>query len=282
MKLSVVIVNYRTPGETLACLKSLAVDTPAETEFIVVENGSGDDSAERIRAGFPDAKLIESPKNLGFAGGCALGVKQARGEYLAFINSDCEAKPGALKKLVEYLDQNAEAAAAVPRLLETDGQVQNNVARLPTPGSVASEYLLGRHSAWYQDLASWSKPARIEAFSGAALMIRRVDYEAAGGFDERYFMYVEDVELSFNLRESGKKVYYLLGAVLVHHAGGSSAAERPKLNKMLHAHRIDYIKRHFRFGGRLVALSAMRLGLLIASLKHAVKTFFGSGSYRQR
>ncbi len=270
-KLSLITVNYRTPQETVAYLNSLAKEKLDDVEVIIVDNASGDGSADLIAAKHPWVKLIRSDVNGGFAAGCALGVAAATAPYLGFINSDCVVHPGAIASLVAYLNEHDDVSVVVPRLLEEDQSVQHNIARLPTLGSTLAEYLLGRVTSWYNP-AAFTQPTQVESFSGAALIIRASDYHAAGGFTKRYFMYVEDVELSYQLQRGRKKVLYIPGATITHLGGRSSNANRTKLNQMLHANRIDYIKRHFHPAAAIVAVCAVKIGLVIMRLKYVIKS----------
>lgn len=280
-RLSIIVINYQTPEETVRCVKQLQAAAPKKAQIIVVDNASGDNSTEILSMQLKNIELVTSELNTGFAGGCALGVTRAEGEYLAFINSDCFAEKGSITGMLEYLDDHSETACVVPRLLETDGRVQTNVAKLPTAGAVVSEYILGRMASWYGDLASWTRPTVVEAFSGAALMIRRESYQAAGGFTRRYFMYVEDTELSYQLHARGLSTVYLPDCIMTHVGGGSSQTQRRKLNKMLESNRRDYAWRHFSPIGAIVATSAMRLGLAILWIKHAIKSLTHSRNTRQ-
>jgi len=279
MKLSIIIVNYRTAAETVGCLDSLEAGLPEESEIIVVDNNSGDDSVERISKSHPGVVLVESAVNGGFAAGCKLGYERARGEYLGFINSDCVAMPDAIGLLVGYLDKHPECSMTVPRLLEADGGFQHNVARLPTLGSTAAEYLLGKMTGWY-DAGKFTRPTVVESCSGAALVIRRADYELVGGFNTRYFMYVEDVELCYQLGKHSKRIIYLPQAVMTHLGGKSTGDQGPRLDSILHQNRVDYARRHFPPAQALLAVWSIHLGLVIMRLKHGLKTYIKRGNRR--
>lgn len=260
MKLSIIILSYNTADETVVCIQSLSSEQ--DKEIIVVDNNSQDNSVERIKSlKLKSLTLVESKKNLGFANGCSLGVDRSNGEYIAFINSDCRAKEGAIKKLVSYLDSHPEVSVVVPKLLNTDGTVQHNIAKLPTLWHIFNEYILRRITGWYP-VESIKTPVRVEAFSGAAFVIRRKAYLSAGGFPKKYFMYVEDVELSRALKQVGKKVVYLPEAVVEHDSGLSSVNDRVKLNKMLHKNREDYCRTNFNWVTAILSIACIRIGLL--------------------
>lgn len=282
IKLSIIIVNYRTPEYTNACIKSLMDGLPLFSEIVVVDNASEDGSLEKIHAAHPEVRVIASTTNDGFAGGCKLGVEASNGELVGFINSDCIAEAGALQILVNFLEQNKDVSLVVPRLLDSDGSVQNNVAKLPSLRHIANEYLLGRMTGWYPGLGRWSEPTEVESCSGAALVIRKSDYIQAGGFPTRYFMYVEDVELCLQLHKLGKQIIYLPNAVLTHHGGGSSQGDRSRLNKILQYNRIDYVKRNFSPIISTLAWCTIYTGLAIMTIKYGIKRLYHRRYSRQK
>ena len=179
-----------------------------------MDNASTDGTAQALAAEFPDVVILEQAENLGFARAANAGAATANGERLLFLNSDCILRAGALERLEAVLDEHLDAAGAVPRLVSPGGSVEHNVARLPTPRSIAAQYLLGRMSDPYT-VAELDVPTPVESCSGAALLISREDFRAAGGFHEDYFMYVEDVELCRRLAENGRSLYYVPDSVIV-------------------------------------------------------------------
>jgi GT2 family glycosyltransferase len=218
-----------------------------------------------VRAAVPAARLLPQRANLGFARACNLGVRAARGRYVGFVNSDCEAHGDGVARLVGHLEARPATSVAVPRLVNAAGEVQRNAGRLPTLSGIALEYLLGRIPDDY-GLARLVAPTRIEAFSGAAFVLRRADFWAAGGLHEDYFMYVEDVELGRRLAALGKVVEYVPDAVLFHAEGGSSRAA-PQLAAMLERHRDDYARRTMGRVRGPIARLVMRGGRSIAPVR---------------
>ena len=263
--LSVVIVSYNTRADTVRCAESLTSEVPSEV--IVVDNGSTDGTVDALRSVLPWVRVLVQKENLGFARAANIGAAAATSPYLAFVNSDCVAQDGCLNRLVGYLDERPGTSVAVPRLLDEQRRVQRNVGRLPTLSSIALEYLAGRITDPYE-LQRLSEPTPVEAFSGAALMIRRLDFWAAGGFHEDYFMYVEDVELSRRLGSQRKLIEYVPDAIMFHAEGGSSGPRADALTAMLHRHREDYARRTMGRLGSAAAVAAMRLGLRSAPARN--------------
>jgi GT2 family glycosyltransferase len=266
--ISVVIVSYNTRAQTLACINSIAEFSAQAPELIVVDNASADGTADAVREAFPAVKVIAESENHGFARGCNIGARAGSGDLLAFVNSDCRFESDVLGRLAQVLVEFPGAAIAVPRLVDEHGRVQRNVAALPTLGSVAMEYLVGRIRDPY-DLETLDRPVPVAACSGAALLIRRSDFDAVGGWDERYFMYVEDVELSYRMHERGRAIVYVPDAVLFHAEGGSSAEAGP-LRQMLIDNRKDYLSRRLVQPRAALAVAAIEVGRRIAPLRNAL------------
>ena len=221
---SVILVNYRGAEDTITCLRSFAgVDWPADRlELLVVDNASADGSAERIRAEVPAARVIESDVNRGFAGGCNLGAAEASGEYLAFINND--ARPGAdwITAAVEILDAQADVAAVASKVLDWDGE------RIDFVDGSLTWYGMGYKRECEQlDTGEWDKPRDVLFATGAAMFVRAGVYRAVEGFDDRYFMFYEDVDLGWRLNLLGWRVRYVPTSVAFHRHHASMKSYGP-------------------------------------------------------
>lgn len=264
-----IVVSYNTREATLACLQSVIDGQAGQLELLVVDNNSTDGTAGALEDRLPQVRVLAQTENLGFARACNAGARVARGRNLLFLNSDCLVEPTCLATLAEFLDRNPNAAVAVPRLTDTDGRVQTNVVPLPTVRSIASAYLLGRAVDRYRS-ARLTRATPVEACSGAALLIRREDFWAVGGFYEAYFMYVEDVELCRRLRALGKQIFYVPDAVAQHEEGGSSRANARSLEAMLTRNLEDYLKRTMPPPRATAAVLAMRLGTAITPARNSL------------
>lgn len=214
------LVNFRGADDTIVAVEALrAVQWPADLlEVIVVENGSGDDSADRLRALSPDIVLVESSQNLGFAGGCNLGVTHASGEILAFLNSD--ARPDAdwiAAAATGFSDP--EVGAVASRVLDWNGQIVDYVdAGLTWFGKGYKPFVGERAST----LGTSAKDVLFG--TGSAMFVRRSVFDELGGFDERFFMFYEDVDLGWRLNLLGYRFRYLPESIAYHRH--HSAAER--------------------------------------------------------
>lgn len=243
MTLSIVILNYRSRGLLRQCLKGLAAARLAVLhEIIVVDNASGDGTLAMLREDFPGVRTLASPVNGGFAMGNNLGLLAARGHYALILNPDLVVLPGSIERLVAFLDDHPEAAVVAPQLLNPDGTVQASCYRFPDPWiPILRRTPLGRlrfaqrHLRHYL-MTDWShaETQTVDWALGGCLLIRFSAIERVGLFDERYFLYYEDVDWCRRFWEAGLAVYYLPSARLVHYHQRLSA-EYPGLRGVLSA-----------------------------------------------
>ncbi len=210
---SVILVNYKGAEHTIACLQAFAdVDWPTDQiEFVVVDNASGDGSAERIRAEAPNAKVIESPTNTGFAGGCNLGVSHARGEYVAFINNDARPHRDWVKAAIEVLDRDRAVACVASKVLDWEGKKVDYV-----DGSLTWYGMGYKREVERLDSPDYNHPKDVLFGTGAAMFVRTAIFKAVGGFDERFFMFYEDVDFGWRLNLLGHRVRYVPSSIAYH------------------------------------------------------------------
>ncbi len=210
---SVILVNYRGADDTITCLQEFArVEWPADRlELVVIDNDSGDGSAEKIRAAVPHAKVIESGGNLGFAGGCNLGVAHASGEWVAFLNNDARPGPQWIAAAVEAMESDPSIGAVASKVLDWDGNLVDYV-----DGSLTWYGAGYKREAEKPDSPEYDVPKDVLFGTGAAMFVPTALYREIGGFDERFFMFYEDVDLGWRLNLLGYKVRYVPGSVAFH------------------------------------------------------------------
>lgn len=267
--LSVVVLSWNTRALTLACLRALYAETPRyRREVIVVDNGSGDGSADAIAAEFPQVRIIRNPENRLYATGNNQGVFAATGEFVCTLNSDTEVRPGALDQLVDFLRTHEAHGAVAPRLVDPDGSVQRACQRFPTllsalcfdswwgkwwPGSwVQRRYLM----LDFDHMRSRDVPQP----PGACFCMRRAEYVELGGLDEELSLFFNDVDLSLRLWRKGRRVHYLADAEVMHHRGASTKSFA-KMLVVWHRNRIAYYKKHY--GGWVVLWLALCIRLRV-------------------
>lgn len=245
--MSVVIVNYRTRELLRDCLQSVESNGAAGVEVIVVDNNSQDGSTDMVRTEFPTVRLIQNSDNRGFSAANNQGIKETQGKYVLLLNSDTIVLPGALTGMRDFMDQHPEAGAVGCRLLCADGRIQISasgeaslgIARVLVRLSGLAEWVhsdrVRRFLRRYLGFALGStvracltpyvtdeSPLEVDLLSGACLMLRREALDQVGLLDERFFMYLEDLDYSLRFRNAGWKLYYLPAVRIIHLVGRSS------------------------------------------------------------
>jgi GT2 family glycosyltransferase len=277
--LSVCIVNWNTRTDLEQALVSvLQPGQGLRIEVIVLDNASRDGSGDMVRQQFPQVALIASTRNLGFARGYNRAAAQTSGRHLLMLNPDTLVQPGALRRLVDFLDAHPRAGAVGPRLLKSDGRLQFSCRRFPRPlAALLRNTLLGRlvgrdrFTRGYL-MADWDHATsrEVDWISGAAMAIRRQAWERVGGFDEGFFMYAEDMDWCLRAQQAGYSIHYLPEAVIIHHIGRSSD-QRP-LPSVIEFHRsmVRFYRKHYAprwpWGLRLLPIAGIwfRAGLVLA------------------
>ncbi|WP_371741962.1 glycosyltransferase [Herbiconiux sp. VKM Ac-2851] len=213
---SVVVVNFRGADDTIECVSQLSqVDWPRERlDVVVVENGSGDDSLARLRAAFAGderVRVIESAENLGFAGGSNLGAASARGEFVAFLNSDAKPHAAWVREAVAQFETSPAVAAVGSKVLDWEGKVVDFV------GGSLTWFGMGYKDHENQpDDERFQEPRDILYGTGSALFVRASAFAEAGGFDERFFMFYEDIDLGWRLNLLGYRVRFAPASIVYH------------------------------------------------------------------
>jgi len=207
----VVIVSYNAREKLMVCLESLSRALPADCDLVVVDNASVEGNADAIAERFPDVKLIRSPVNLGFAGGCNLGARHTRSRALVFLNPDTLVEPGWLDALVSPLDKDDRTGLTTARILLMSDPQRLNVCGCNVH---LSGLTLCRGAGRERDTYLQREP--VAAISGAAFAIRGALFERLGGFDEAMFLYLEDTDLAWRARLSGWQTVYTPDSIVLH------------------------------------------------------------------
>ncbi len=287
MRLAVVIVNYRTPDLVIDALASLEAELdPGRDVAVVVDNDSGDGSADAIERAVEDrkwqawARLVRSPVNGGFSAGNNAGIAAVAAELYLLLNSDAWVRPGAIGRLLDHASREPQAGLLSPRLEWPDGEPQISCFRWHTPvtelilaaGTGPVTRLFRRHEVPQpvQPGPSWP-----EWTSFACVLIRRKVLEAIGPMDEGYFMYFDDVDYCRRARAEGWRVLNCPDARVVHLRGGTSpvksaAAVRKRLPAYYYASRARYYAKFYGLPGLWAANLLWGLGRAIAGLRELV------------
>ena len=211
MKLSIIIVSYNVRDYLDQCLQTVyeAVEGIVGTEVFVVDNASSDDTMTVLPPRYPNVKFIASNENLGFARANNLAIRQSTGEYVLLLNPDTTVAVNTLRNAVDFMDAHPQAGGVGVRMHNEDGTLAPESRRaIPTPW-VSALKMLGFTKRYYMSHLPWDEPCRIEVISGAFCMLRRKALDQVGLLDEDFFMYGEDIDLSYRLLKGGYENWYL-------------------------------------------------------------------------
>jgi len=251
LDLSVVVVNWNTRDLLAQCLQSM-YDTVSGLGFevIVVDNASADGSTEMVRREFPQARLIENAENVGFARANNQAMAVSQGRYVLLFNSDAIATPNAIQSLVSLADAEPRTGIVGAQLINPDGSFQASHTPFPT---LWQEFLiltgLGRflRCRWYpsQGPEGEKGPQVVDYVEGACMLARSQAVEEVGGLDEGYFMYAEEVDWCYEMKQAGWQVWYQPAAKVVHFGGGSSQNRRPQREGDLYRSRVRFFRKYY-------------------------------------
>jgi GT2 family glycosyltransferase len=224
VNLSIIILSYNTKALTLGCIRSLENQyekelNSKELEIIVVDNNSSDGSADILKND-KTISLIQSKENLGFGKGCNLGAKSAQGKYLLFLNSDTEASDKGFLRMTEFLDTNSKVGILGGKLENIDGSLQPSAGKFYNLFNL-SIMILGLEKLGFLR-SSPSSIKKVDWVSGACMMINRDFFEKISGFDEKFFMYIEDMEICYRAQKLKYDTYFFPDMKLKHISLGSS------------------------------------------------------------
>lgn len=248
--LSIIYVNWKSVDYLLASIATVYEHTRDLTfEIIVIENASGDDLDE-VAKRFPAVKVFKSSTNLGFAGANNLGVRMSSGEYVAFLNPDTELIEPAFNVMIEVIKELPDAGVLGCKLLNSDQTVQTScIMQFPRIVNRAFQFEALRMrwpNAWGIGplFAADRRAGRVEAVSGACMVIKKGRFLSVGMFSEDYFMYAEDLDLCYKTNKAGFPNYFTSLARIVHYAGKSSEPEWQTVTKL--KSELKFCVKHYR------------------------------------
>ena len=263
MKLSVVIVNYNVSHYLLQCVDSLShALRGTDSELIVVDNHSRDNSVTLLREYHPEVRIVENLHNLGFAKANNIAIRQSRGEYVLLLNPDTIVSESVVKGVISFLDSHPEAGSAGVRMLNADGTVAPESRRgVPTP--MTAFYKLSglcgmfpnsrRFGRYYLGHLPWDSPQQIEVVSGAFCMLRTSVLKKVGLLDEDYFMYGEDIDLSYRILKSGSTNWYVPETIL-HYKGESTHKSSFRYVHVFYQAMHIFFRKHFSHLGLFISI----------------------------
>jgi hypothetical protein len=296
MDLSIICVNWNSVDYLRECITSIYEHTKdVSFEIIIVDKASPAGGVEVLKQGFPQIDLIKSPKNLGFAGANNLGFRHANGTYVLFLNPDTRLTGPTIPTLLGHIRALPDAGIVGCKLLNSDLTVQlSSIQKFPTILNQAldAEYLRlqwPRCPLWAIAplFAENIKVLKVRVIPGACMLLKRAVFEQVGMFSEDYFMYAEDIDLNYKVKQAGYTNYYVGETAIIHHGGGSSSrlevrqwAVIMKMNAMLRLFRKTR-GRAYGVGYRAAMGSVAAARLLILSALSVFERLLGHEQSRE-
>ncbi|MBQ9668776.1 MAG: glycosyltransferase family 2 protein [Prevotella sp.] len=261
MKLTIVIVSYNVRYFLEQCIVSVQrACKDIEHEIYIVDNDSRDDTVSYISQRFGDqVTLIESQHNLGFARANNIAIRQTEGQYVLLLNPDTFVAEDSISRVISFMDEHPRAGGVGVMMHNPDGTVARESRRgLPTPW-VSLLKMLGRSERYYMSHLSWDEPAQIEVMSGAFCMLRRETLDKVGLLDEDFFMYGEDIDLSYRILKGGYENWYV-PAQIVHYKGESTHKTSYRYVHVFYQAMAIFFRKHY---GHLSLLVTLPINLAI-------------------
>jgi GT2 family glycosyltransferase len=252
-----VIVSFNVREHLLDALRALYASSDVSIEASVIDNASSDGSADAAAAAFPQATVVRNDTNLGFGKASNVGIERTRGEFLLLLNPDVMVEQTCIRTLADFMLANPKAGAVGPRLARPDGRLDLASRRgFPTPRAAFYRLILlsrlfprsPRFNRYNMGYMPADQVHEIDAGTAACLMIRRSAIEQVGPFDPDYFMYGEDLDLCFRLKQAGWKIFYAPAAAATHIKGASSRQATSAMLREFHRAMWIFHRKHYASG----------------------------------
>ena len=266
VKLSVVIVSYRVRHYLEQCIMSVERATEnISRDIVVVDNHSDDGTVEYLRERFDDRiTLVESNHNLGFSKANNIAIRQTDSEYVLLLNPDTFVSEDSLHEVLRFMDGHPRCGGCGVKMHNADGSVARESRRgIPTPW-VSLLKMLGFSDRYYMSHLPWDQPAQIEAMSGAFCMLRREALDKVGLLDEDFFMYGEDIDLSYRLLKGGYENWYV-PADIVHYKGESTQKSSFRYVHVFYQAMLIFFRKHYGHASWLITLP-IKAGIYLRAL----------------
>lgn len=283
----IIIVNHNSTDHLIACLESLEKALGELNANIFIQDNASRDGVDRIIWKFPRVRLAENPENLGFAKAVNKALRQGKGDYAVLLNPDTLIVSSFFENALCFMRENPDVGIMGPRILDSDGRLQNSARSFPTPLTAffGRTSLLSRifphNPLTRRNLLSLcsdgNTPMKADWVSGACMIVRRKALDEVGPMDERFFMYWEDADWCRRMWEHGWKVIYNPQLCLYHHAGGSS--EKTRFRSALEFHKSAYLLFGKYLPPRLgfvkpLVFGGLAIRLYLVLFSHLLRRFF--------
>ncbi len=275
MNLSVIIVSWNTVELLRKCLASVYHNPPGDHfEVIVVDNVSSDGSVQMVQQQFPQVKLLTNKRNVGFATANNQAIEQSSGRYILLLNPDTEVKPGALKIMVQFMEDHPEVGAVGAQLLNPNNTLQPSCYPAPTLSRefwrlfhLDKFWPYGTYNMFQWDL---NRAREVDVVQGAALLLRREALNEVGVLDTDYFIYTEEVDLCYRLQQAGWRLYYVPQARVVHYGGQSTQQVAADMFLQLYRSKLLFFRKHHgllaSYIYKFILFGAVLMRLLVSPL----------------
>ncbi|KEQ27933.1 glycosyltransferase family 2 protein [Paenibacillus tyrfis] len=286
MDLSIIILNYNTRELTLNCLKSIYFSETTYTyEVILIDNNSRDNSVEAIQEAFPSVHLICNDVNVGYSKANNQGMRVARGRYVLLLNSDTVIQPDTLHTMIQFMDQHENIGAAGCKVVLPDGTLDKACRRgFPTPS--ASFYYAFGLSKIFPDNPKFNqyqlthldqdKDYPVDCLVGAFMMVRKEAIDQVGMLDEQFFMYGEDIDWCYRIKQGGWNIYYYPYTQIIHYKGASSRRKPFKIIYEFHRAMYLFHQKHYRMNYSFFVNFLVYSGITVKFLASLLLNRFGS------
>ncbi|PUA39884.1 glycosyl transferase family 2 [Paenibacillus elgii] len=286
MDLSIIILNYNTRELTLNCLKSIYLSETTYTyEVILIDNNSRDNSVEAIREAFPSVHLICNDVNVGYSKANNQGMRVAKGRYVLLLNSDTVIQSDTLHTMIQFMDQHENIGAAGCKVVLPDGALDKACRRgFPTPS--ASFYYAFGFSKLFPDNPKFNqyqlthldqnKDYPVDCLVGAFMMVRKEAIDQVGMLDEQFFMYGEDIDWCYRIKQGGWNIYYYPYTQIIHYKGASSRRKPFKIIYEFHRAMYLFHQKHYRMNYSFLVNFLVYSGITVKFLASLLLNRFGS------
>lgn len=285
MDVSIIILNYNTKQLTLSAIESVyRSETGYRYEIILVDNASTDGTVEAVRKNYPEVRTIVSPTNVGFSRGNNTGIRQACGRYILLLNSDTIMQPDTLEIMVRFMDEHPNVGASGCKIILPDGQLDKACKRgFPTPS--ASFYYAFGFSKWFPNNPRFTQyqlshldsdqDYPVDSLVGAFMLVRREAIDQVGLLDEDFFMYGEDIDWCFRIKQAGRQIYYYPYTHIIHYKGASSSRKPFKIVYEFHRAMFLFHQKHYKqkynFFINALVYTGITVKLIVAMIRNLIK-----------
>ncbi|MDD5621555.1 MAG: glycosyltransferase family 2 protein [Actinomycetota bacterium] len=276
------IVSYNSLNYLRECLDSILKNPPGlDYEIIVIDNASGDGTVESVKKDYPGVTLIPGNKNVGFAAANNRAIEKSDSKYIVLLNSDCMVYKKSLDNLVDFMNKHPGAGITGPKIVNSDGTIQLSCRRFPSLMNAAAHTILadifpGNPFSKKYKLADIGRddPSKVDWVSGSCMIIRREALEDTGTLDERYFMYVEDLDICYRMWQKNWEVYYNPEAKIMHHIAGSSGRGKIKSSFRMQRSVFYFFWKNYRKDWRIILIPLLILALGFRLFLSIIKSCF--------